>query len=216
MDMTSEMDAAPADAWARAMGALREINGPPPDQGTNLEILPEMTPRLGVKPVRGGVRDAPIVIHERKPGGCPEGIACSCGPVNVAKFHEDWRGTRSKGISQQPKLKARGDLRTTDGSTGTALGSKLVDDPELTLPPLQLDPLPVQATTYSFPIDSARPTVATDPHALCRADQSKLHTRAIRAEYKLVKAEAEIARLKAELAAQAQPKPARKARGKGK
>lgn len=214
--MTSEMDPAPADAWASAMAALRAINGPPPVDEAESGNLPEMTPRLGVKPVRGGIRDAPIVQHVGF-GACPAGEPCGCPPVNVAAFHARWEGTKSRGFNPQPKTKSKADLRskrpTDEGQrVGTVMGvpKQVFVDDGLTLPPLPDLAMDKPALPTSAKAD------AVDVHALCRTEQGKLHTRTIRAEYKLAKAQAEIERLKAQLAAQAAPKPARKARGKGK
>jgi hypothetical protein len=204
-----------AALWARAMERVRTMSKSLPenlaDEPEDPARSPDPTGRWTVKPVRGYVPDAPIdwclhfprhKAHER----------CDSPPVDVAKFQAKTIGLKMRGSSAPRPTMSRGDLRTTDGSTGTALGSKHVDDPELTLPPLQLDPLPVMATTYSFPTNSAKPEVVTDDHILCRKERDKLHTRTIRAEHKLVKAEAEIERLKAELEKLARPKRTRKAK----
>jgi hypothetical protein len=101
---------------------------------------PDPCARLGVKPLAGGMPDAPIVKHDkyrmrrtcvhRHECGCEKtylpdhrdtyGI-CMCAPVDVDAHYEAAEGVRVKGIAGPRKMLPK--ERSYLGSHGTALGS---------------------------------------------------------------------------------------------
>jgi hypothetical protein len=217
--MTSEMDGRkppsdPADEYDALVAAMRALM-----PRTNLEVEEEISTgpdpvgRCTVKPVRGGMPDVPIVRHVGF-GACPPGIACGCPPVDVRLAQEKLVGIRARGSSQPAKTMPRADLRKMDESTGTTMGiakQELGEDDGLTLPALpKMDELADLAPTSTRPMQADVHLACKADHERMRVEQSKLHTRTIRAEHKLARALAEIERLKAQLSEQ--PKRTRKAK----
>jgi len=190
------------------------------------------TARLTVKPLRGGSPEAPLVKHAAW-GEClgtkEQPWLCRCGPVRTEGHAERVAGIRVRGLGGNRPTMPRGELRSvqvqypevgarldTYSHSEVSLYEGLKNPEELRLEPLpKLEPLPPVADYHT----SAQPGRVTEvaTHTLCKAEQNRLHTRAVRAEYKLTRAQAEIERLKAELAklqAPARPKKGQTKKGK--
>ena len=164
--------------------------------------------RTYVKPVRGGVPDAPVERH--RPGCAAPTYRCLCGPVDVERFQAQTVGLKMRGASPAKPSMPRGELRTMQGSTGTLPkpARPIMDerDPVLMLDALpDFEPLPALTYRYADGTERTPPTskvsVPVDTHKLCKQEQAKLHTRTVRAEHKLARAQARIAQLEGQLAA---------------
>jgi hypothetical protein len=158
--------------------------------------------RWTVKPVRGGVPDAPVAQCKHFPQ-CPKGQPCNSPPVDVAAFQAKTIGLKMRGSAPPAKTMERGSLRSMHGSEGSlprpARPILEPRDPTTTLDELpQFEALPPLSTTYVGHTTSAKLAPPVDSHKLCQLEQSKLHTRTVRAEHKLARALARIAALEAE------------------
>lgn len=170
--------------------------------------------RWTVKPVRGGVPDAPVERH--RPGCAAPTYRCNCPPVDVAAFQAATVGLKMTGTQAPKATMSRAELHPIDGSRIVqASDQKMAHrtellDPSTTLTPLStllddlgLDPKP-DGTQPERPTSVA--TGPTDPHVACRKQRDAALLARDRAVAKLKKANERIAELEAQLAQMAQPK----------
>lgn len=212
------------DGLARLTAMMDFLYGPH-DTGADGEISDgaptDPTGRYGVKPLRGGTPEAPIVRHVGFGACCDPARPweCRCPPVRTEGHAESVQGVRARGLTSPRPTMPRGELRSVAvqhpavgarlnvaGGDATSLdGPPLAED--LKLAPLpRLEPLPEDVTRRAP--TSARPDGPVSEVALhdtCRKERDKLSIKVIRAEHSLKKATEEIARLRTELAALREP-----------